>query len=119
MPRQPDRLLYVGIKTHVLAIDPSSGVEVWRTKLEGQRMRNNDFVYLTLDGERLYATSSGELYCLNRATGEVRWHNQLKGLGTGLVSIVSDGATAAGGGAPASLFARAARNQAARQAGEG
>jgi outer membrane protein assembly factor BamB len=118
MPRQPDRLLYVGIRTHVLAIDPSSGVEVWRTKLEGQRMRTNDYVYLTLVGERLYATSSGELYCLEKTTGEVRWHNQLTGLGTGLVSIVSDGVPADGGGAPASLFARAARDQAARQAGE-
>lgn len=115
MPRPPDRLLYVGIKRHVLAIDPSSGAEIWRTKLEGQRMRTNDFVHVTLDGERLYATTSGELYCLDRSTGEVRWHNQLTGLGTGLVSMVSDGAPADGGG-PASLFARAARDQAARQA---
>ncbi|MHB1223479.1 MAG: outer membrane protein assembly factor BamB family protein [Gemmatimonadaceae bacterium] len=115
MPRPPARLIYVGIKRHVLAIDQSTGAEVWRTRLEGQRMRSNDFVHLTLDEERLYATTSGELYCLEKTTGEVMWHNQLTGLGTGLVSIVSGGAPT-DGGAPASLFARAARDQAARQA---
>lgn len=115
MPRTPDRLLYVGIKGHVLALDRATGAEVWRTKLEGLRMRASDFVHLSLDDDQLYAATSGELYCLDRRTGMVRWHNQLTGLGTGLVSMVSDGPPAGDAG-PASLLARAKLDQAARRA---
>ncbi len=81
--------MYVGIKHHVIAIDRATGTELWRVKLQGMRMRAHDFVGLHLDGDDLFATCNGELFCLDPAAGAVRWHNQLTGLGTGVVSILT------------------------------
>ncbi len=47
-----------------------------------------------LDG-RLYATSNGEISCLDPGTGEVKWHNSLSGLRTGFIAV------AGGNSAPA------------------
>ena len=82
----PKRSLFIGIRGHVLALDRSTGQELWRTRLTG------DFVNVVLDSGDLYATASGELHCLDAATGQVRWSNELRGLGRGLISIAaSDG----------------------------
>lgn len=90
MPRRrtPDPV-YVGIRKHVLALDRATGQELWRTKLEGMRVRAHDFVGLELSGDDLLASCCGELYCLDPQTGVVRWHNQLTGLGTGVVSTLA------------------------------
>jgi outer membrane protein assembly factor BamB len=80
--------VYIGIGGTVLALDRTTGQEVWRNKL-----KMSDFVSVVLRDGDLYATAAGEIYCLDPATGVVRWHNQLKGLGRGLVTI----ATAEGG----------------------
>jgi outer membrane protein assembly factor BamB len=50
-----------------------------------------DFVNLVLQDGNLYAAASGELFCLDPAGGQIRWHNELKGLGFGLVSIAGAG----------------------------
>jgi hypothetical protein len=42
-------------------------------------------------GARELGTASGELFCLDPASGHIRWQNGLKGLGRGLVTIASDG----------------------------
>lgn len=76
--------IYVGIKGHVLAVDSTTGAERWRTKL-----KSSEFVTLTSDGTRLYASARGELYCLDGATGGVLWHNQLRGLGWGMASLLA------------------------------
>jgi hypothetical protein len=39
----------------------------------------------------MFATTKGELFCLDPATGAIRWQNSLKGLGRGLVTIASAG----------------------------
>jgi len=39
----------------------------------------------------LYATSHGELFCLDPATGSLRWQNPLKGLGLGLITLAVSG----------------------------
>jgi outer membrane protein assembly factor BamB len=75
-------LIFVGIRGCVLALDRTTGAEVWRTSLKGQ-----DFVSVALTEGQLLAAARGELYCLDPATGMIRWHNPLKGLGWGLVSI--------------------------------
>jgi outer membrane protein assembly factor BamB len=74
--------LYIGIKGTVLAIDRATGQEIWRTKLNGW-----EFVNVVLEGGAIYAATSGELYCLDPVTGDLRWHNPLKGLGMGVVAI--------------------------------
>lgn len=82
----------MGIKHSVLALDRTTGTEVWRTKLPKVRFRMNDFVGLALDGDALLVTSSGELFCLDAATGAIRWHNQLNKLGVGVVSVLPSSA---------------------------
>jgi outer membrane protein assembly factor BamB len=77
-------LIFIGIKGTVVALDSSTGSEVWRSKLKG-----NDFVNVVLQDGDLYATTKGELFRLDRATGKTRWQNPLKGLGLGLITIAA------------------------------
>ena len=84
MPRDPLVLLYVGIKSSVVALNDKTGEEVWRAKLRG-----SDYVTVMWDGEALVAANSGEVWRLDPASGAIIWHNELKGMGRGLVSIAS------------------------------
>lgn len=74
--------IYLGINGTVIALDRSTGIEVWRTTLKG-----SDFVNVVLDGELIYATTKGEIFCLKALTGEPVWHNTLSGMGRGLICI--------------------------------
>jgi outer membrane protein assembly factor BamB len=76
-------LLFIGIKGRVLALDHDTGSEVWRTQI------GSDYVSVTWDGQALFATTSGEIWRLNPRDGSQIWHNALKGLGLGLVSLAS------------------------------
>jgi outer membrane protein assembly factor BamB len=77
-------LVFIGIGGNVVALDKSTGQEVWRTALKGR-----DFVNVVLQDGDLYATNKGELFCLDPATGRIRWQNPLKGLGWGLITIAN------------------------------
>jgi outer membrane protein assembly factor BamB len=83
-------LLIIGIGGHVVAIDPSSGTEVWRTKV-----KRSEFVTVSPAGSVVFAGAGGELFCLDSAGGQILWHNKLKGLGTGLVTFASSEVAAA------------------------
>ena len=109
MPRNPQVLVYVGIRSSVVALDDSTGTEVWRTKLHG-----GDFVTMFWDGEALYAANSGELWRLDPRSGTVMWHNKLKGLGLGLVTLASPRAA---GGAPSGAIV--GKNKQARDTARG
>ena len=74
--------LYIGIGSHVVALDTSSGDELWRTKT-----KSSSYVTVCVIGDRVYAGAGGELFCLNATSGLVIWRNKLKGLGTGLVAF--------------------------------
>ena len=76
--------VYVGLKGHVVAVDTSTGSELWRTKLKG-----GDFVTVGYDEERIYGATKGELYALEPHTGAIVWCNKLKGLGLGLTAILT------------------------------
>ena len=78
-------VVFIGIRGNVLALDRTTGQEVWRTKLKGS------FVNVVLEDGDLYAATAGELFCLDPASGQVRWHNQLTGMGRGLITIASPG----------------------------
>lgn len=84
MPRDPQVLIFAGIKHHVVALDERSGAEVWRTEL-----RSGDYVTVLWDGVALLAANAGEVWRLDPATGAVLWHNELKGMGRGLVTLGS------------------------------
>ena len=95
-------LVFIGIRGTVLALNPATGAEVWRTPLKGQ-----DFTNITLEGHRLLAAPRGELFCLDPLTGQLIWHNPLKGLGWGLITFASASQI------PAAAHKRAADAQAA------
>lgn len=76
--------IYLGIKGAVIALNRSTGEEIWRTELKG-----SDFVNVILDDNQLYATTKGEIFCLDTQTGEALWHNKLTGMGLGLISIAT------------------------------
>jgi outer membrane protein assembly factor BamB len=82
--------IYIGIHGDVIALDRTTGQQLWKTELKG-----TDFVNLMLDNDRVLAATKGEIFCLDAATGQLIWRNDLPGEGRGLVTI----ATASGSSA--------------------
>ena len=78
--------VYLGVKGSVIALNADTGDQLWVTHLSG-----SGFVHLMLDGDNVYATTYGKIFCLDSHTGEGRWHNPLKGFGRGLVSVATVG----------------------------
>ena len=81
-------LVFIGIKGSVVALNRATGERVWATHLKG-----SDFVNVVLQEGAILASCYGEIFCLDPFTGEARWHNPLKGFGTGLATIATDTAT--------------------------
>lgn len=75
-------VIFVGIKGTVAAIDRDTGETIWTTALKG-----SEFVNVSLEDGDLFAASRGRLYRLDPATGNIKWCNELPGLGYGLVTI--------------------------------
>lgn len=84
MARTQRDVLPIGVGGHAVAIDTSTGTELWRTKL-----KRTSFVTVHQVGSRIYAGAGGELFCLDAATGHVLWRNKLKGLGLGVVAFAA------------------------------
>lgn len=84
MPRDRQILLFVGIKSSVVALDDRTGTEIWRLKL-----RSSDYVTVLWDGEALFAANAGEIWRIDPERGTVLWHNELKGMGRGIVGLAS------------------------------
>jgi len=85
--------VFLGVHGEVIALDRTTGQEVWHAKLTG-----GDFVNLLLDQDRVIATTKGKAFCLDAATGQLLWRNDLPGLGFGLISIAtSSGSTSLAG----------------------
>lgn len=77
-------LIYLGINGGVSALDKATGQQVWRAELKG-----SNFVNLWFEDDAVFAHSYGELFCLDAATGALRWQNGLKGLGYNPASFAS------------------------------
>ena len=90
MPRMKLEPLFIGVGGHVVAIDPSTGNELWRAKLKTASI----VTVLPMPG-RVLAGAGGELFCLDARTGDMLWRNKLKGLGLGLVAFAGGDAAAA------------------------
>ncbi len=80
------KIIYLGVKGSVVAIDSATGQSIWSTALKGA-----EFVNVVLDGNNLFATTRGEIFCLDPKGGGIRWHNPLKGYGLGLITIAGEG----------------------------
>ena len=78
-------LVFVGIKGSVVALDRATGQQVWAAAL-----KRYDFVNVVLQNGTILAACHGEIFCLDPLTGKRRWHNPLKGFGTGLATITTD-----------------------------
>jgi outer membrane protein assembly factor BamB len=83
-PMAQSGTIFIGIAGTVVALDGTTGGEVWRCELKGR-----DFVNVVVQDGDLYASAAGELFCLDSSTGNIRWRNPLKGLGWGLITIAS------------------------------
>jgi outer membrane protein assembly factor BamB len=79
------KIIYLGVKGSVVAIDSTTGQIVWSTELKAA-----EFVNVVLDGNNLFATTRGEIFCLDPQGGGIRWHNKLKGYGLGLITIAGE-----------------------------
>src|SRR4051812_20414155 len=86
----PNDVLYIGLGGHVVAIQASTGQELWST-----RLRRASFMTITVGRDGIFAGASGHLYCLDPSTGEIRWHNPLDGRGLGLIAFGGSDVTAA------------------------
>jgi outer membrane protein assembly factor BamB len=75
-------ILFVGLKGHVIAFSKSDGTQLWKTELRrGVFVGGDSFVTVLAEGERVYAHTYGQLFCLDAGTGEILWFNELAGLG--------------------------------------
>ncbi|MGH7532800.1 MAG: PQQ-binding-like beta-propeller repeat protein [Gemmatimonadales bacterium] len=101
MPRLSDSL-FIGVGGHVVAIDRSTGQEIWRTKV-----KMSSVTTVSIAGDRILAGAQGELCCLDAGTGSILWRNKLRGLGMGVV-LFPDGSAGAIAAAAAQAGAAAA-----------
>jgi len=99
MARARDRL-FLGVGGHVVAIDPATGDEIWRT-----RLKSTTVTTVWSDGKRVYGGAQGELFGLDAASGNLLWHNKLKGLGMGIVAFPGSSLEAAAAAAQAAAAA--------------
>jgi outer membrane protein assembly factor BamB len=103
-------LVFVGLNGRVIALQRDTGDLVWKwsptTTAAG-------FVAFAVDGDRLFVSDNGYIYCLDAVTGEEQWHNPLTGFGTGIAVVAT---ATAGGGQPAASAAAMAAQQAAQSA---
>ena len=88
MGRQ-SKLLYVGTGRFVVAVDPASGEEVWRTKIPSPY---GTIVTLLLAKDRVYVGHAGSVYCLDARSGGILWKNGLPKTGYGAVLLTMEGA---------------------------
>ena len=113
MPRWRTSLLFVGIKSYVIAFDRKTGVETWRTLLPARYKSAASLVNVFCDAEGLFASCSGEIFALDPRTGALLWHDGLKGMGTGMAIFASE---LGGSGQDSAVVAAEAARQAAAAA---
>jgi hypothetical protein len=84
--------LFVGLKGHVVAFSKHDGTQLWKTELRrGLLVGGDSFVTVLAEGERVYAHTYGQLFCLDACTGEKLWSNELAGLGYDLAMLAGVG----------------------------
>ena len=119
MARLLSGLVYIGIKTSVLALDRKTGEVRWTVKLPVKFAGSSvgGLANVFCDGDALFASAAGEIFCLDPKTRGIVWQNQLRKMGTGFVSIASEAggqrSSTATAGAAAAIAAAAAARQSA------
>lgn len=86
-------MVFLGMGRHVVCLEPETGNEIWRTDLCNGAIFGAIEVTVLEGDEVVLAAQGGELHCLDKATGAIRWKNPLKGLGYGNISMAGFGQT--------------------------
>jgi outer membrane protein assembly factor BamB len=97
-------LLYIGIKNSVVALDKQTGRIVWSTKLRS----GSSLVTVVHEDAAVFATASGEAWCLNAASGKILWHQKLAGFGSSWTTIAGAGSSSNTSATAAAVQASAA-----------
>jgi len=80
-----EQLIFVGLNGYALALHRDTGEIVW----SNDQMKSG-YVTMLLDFDRLIVSTNGFIYCLDPLTGNIQWHNPLRGYGVGApTSLVS------------------------------
>lgn len=82
-------LLFIGFNSRVVALAKMDGHLVW----EWKSPKGSGYAAVHVDGNQVFVSVDGYTYALDPFSGGERWHNNLKGLGTGVPCL----ATATGG----------------------
>ncbi len=85
MPAQED-LLFIGTHGHVVAIEKATGQAVWKTSLP---KTGYEVVSIVVEDGLVLCASAGRAFALDIDTGEIRWTNNLQGLGHGFVYMTT------------------------------
>lgn len=88
-----DETLYIGSNGHVCAIDPKSGTQLWRRRLQEGMLNatNSADVSVIVRAGVIYAGCQGHLFALGAGDGRILWHNEMPGLGYNDVSLALEG----------------------------
>ena len=85
--------LIIGTNGYVLALDATTGAELWRTKLQSGIFNSTtrQDVGVLVSGGIVFAGCQGNLFGLSLEDGSILWSNNLKGLGYNDVSLALEG----------------------------
>lgn len=85
--------LIIGSNGYVSRVDPSTGQELWRTKLLPGMFGGSSCtdVSVMLRGQMIFAGTHGHLFCLDLNSGQTLWKNELKGMGFNDVALALEG----------------------------
>ncbi|MBW3564032.1 MAG: PQQ-like beta-propeller repeat protein [Acidobacteria bacterium] len=78
--------IIIGIKGHVVSIEPATGRELWRRKI-----RSSSIATVRHLGDRVWVGTRGEVIAIGISTGSVLWENPLKGTGYGAIFFADTG----------------------------
>jgi len=83
-------IVFVGLNSHVAALDRNTGDIVWEWRARAPLSRGYVSLLL-LDERRLIVSVNGYTYCLDPLDGREQWYNELPGYGSGVTSIAAAG----------------------------
>ena len=76
-----NKRIFIATSATIVAIDKSTGRELWKTELSGSILGGMDLTSMAFDDINIYAHAKGELFCLSQSNGRILWRNGLTGLG--------------------------------------
>lgn len=101
-------MVFVAFGKHVVALHRETGVLLWKWRMP----KGRTYPAILLDEDRLIVSAMGYTYCLDPATGALRWENELPGMGIGVACIATvRGSTGLHRAAAAAIEAQQHANQ--------